>query len=52
MSKDPVNVVVPARNTQRHDKIVFCIDNKIGTKYACSPYYKGTKIWDTLSKEI
>ena len=52
MSKDQVNIVVPARNTRRQDRIVFRIDNKIGTKYACSPYYKGTKIWDTLPKEI
>ena len=52
LSKDPVNVVVPARNTRRHDKTVFRVDNKIGTKYATSPYYKGTKLWDTLSKEI
>ena len=30
----------------------FRLDNKIGTKYANSPYYKGTKLWNTLSKEI
>ena len=44
--------VVPARNTRMHQKLVFRTDSKIGTKYANSPYYKGTKLWNNLSKEI
>ena len=52
LSKDPINIVVPARNTRLHQKLNFRLDNKIGTKYANSPYYKGTKLWNTLSKEI
>ena len=31
---------------------VFMVNNKVGTKYSSSPYYKGTKISDALSKEI
>ena len=48
LAKNPDNIVVPARNTRRHDKKVFRVDNKIGTKYAKSPFYIGTKIWDKL----
>ena len=35
-----------------HDKYVFRIDSKLGTKYSNSPYYKGTKLWDKLTKEV
>ena len=49
--KDPVNLVIPARNTGMHQKSVFCIDNKIGTKFSNSAYYKGTKLWSTLSRD-
>ena len=52
LSKNPKNVVIPAHNTRMHHKLVFRLDTKIGTKYACSPYYKGTKLWNVLSKEI
>ena len=51
LSNDPCNIIVPARNTRMHKKRVFRTDNKIGTKYRNSPYYKGTKLWNTLSKE-
>ena len=49
LAKNPDNIVIPARNTRRHDKRVFHVDSKIGTKYAKSPFYIGTKIWDKLS---
>ena len=51
--KNNNNVVIPNRLTQRHMKTVDrkIVDRKIGTKYACSPYYKGTKLWDKLTKE-
>ena len=51
ISKNNNNVVVPNRLTRRQMKTVFRIDRKIRTKYACSPYYKGTKLWDKLTKE-
>ena len=52
MSRDPVNIVVPSRNTRMHQKLVFRRDSKIGTKYVNSPFYKGTKLWNSLPKEI
>ena len=48
LSKNPANIVIPARNTRRHDKKVFHVDRKIGSKYAKSPFYMGTKLWDLL----
>ena len=51
MSKIPMNIVIPARATRLHDKIVFRVDRKVGTKYSNSPYYKGTVIWNSLTKE-
>ena len=50
LSRNPDNIVVPNRNTRQYQKRVFCTENKIGTKYACSPYYKGTKLWNELNK--
>ena len=43
---------IGARNTRQNDKFVFKMDNKIGTKYSHSPFYKGNKIWDLLSIEV
>ena len=51
ISSNNNNIVVPNRLTRRQMKTVFRIDRKIGTKYASSPYYKGTKLWDKLTKE-
>ena len=51
MSRNLANIVIAARHARLHQKKVFRIDNKVGTKYASSPYYKGVKLWDTLSKE-
>ena len=45
------NIVIPTRNTRKHMKKVFRVENKIGTKYARSPFYKGTKLWDLLCQE-
>ena len=50
LSRIPVNIVVPNRATRLHEKRVFRIDSKIGTKYSNSPFYKGAKLWDQLSK--
>ena len=38
------------RNRRQNNKCVFKTDTKIGTKYAMSPFYKGTKLWDTLNR--
>ena len=46
-NRAPVN-----RITRRQMKFVFRTDTRIGTKYATSPYYKGTLLWDKLSKEV
>ena len=43
--------MVPNRQTRQFPIMVFSIDNKIGNKYAKSPFYKGVKLWDQLSKE-
>ena len=50
MSRNPENIVVPAQNTRQNQKIVFHFETKIGTKYASSPFYKGSKLWNELSK--
>ena len=39
------------RVTRTSNKFIFHTDTKIGTKYANSPFYKGTMIWDQLSEE-
>ena len=51
MSLDESNRKIDARQTRNNDKFVFKTDNKIGTKYSKSPYYKGSKLWDKLTKE-
>ena len=43
---------VPARNTHTTDKFVFKVESKIGTKYENSPCYRGTKIWNSLLREV
>ena len=30
----------------------YIADNKVGTKYQCSLYYKGTLLWNELPKDI
>ena len=52
LSKNVENRKIGNRNTRQNNKYVFKIDTKIGTKYAMSPFYKGTKLWDTLNQEI
>ena len=51
LSKCDENRATAYRNTRRHDKYVFRVETKIGTKYAISPYYKGTTLWDKLAKD-
>ena len=52
ISKEANNIVIPARNTRMHAKVVFRLDRKIGTKYSCIPYYKGTILWNKLTKRV
>ena len=52
MSRRVENRVEGVRATRQHEQFVFRMDRKIGTKYATSPFYKGCKLWDKLSKEI
>ena len=47
LSKNPENRKIGNRNTRQQEKYIFKTDSKIGTKYSNSPYYKGTKMWDT-----
>ena len=52
MSKNNENRKAGNRRTRQYDKYVFRTDSKIGTKYAMSPFYKGTKLWDQLSRDV
>ena len=51
LSKDIKNRKVTNRVTRTSNKFIFHTDTKIGTKYASSPFYKGTLIWDKLPEE-
>ena len=52
LSKNPENRKVGNRITRQNEKYVFRTDIKIGVKYATSPFYKGTNLWNQLEKEI
>ena len=41
---------VTNRNTRSQTKYVFKTPAKMGNKYQKSPYYLGTRLWDTLEK--
>ena len=51
LSKNVENRKEYARNTRQQIKFEFKIDSKIGTKYQNSPFYKGCKLWDSLTPE-
>ena len=40
------------RHTRATDKFIFKVESKIGTKYEHSPYYKGTKLWNDLPRDV
>ena len=52
MSLDPNNRKVSVRNLRSNDMYIFKTDNKIGTKYQHSPYYRGTLLWNDLPKDV
>ena len=52
LSQNEENRKVPSRVTRTINKYVFRVDTKIGTKYANSPYYKGTQLWDKLPETV
>ena len=43
--------VVTNVNTRRQVKYVFKTENKMGRKYQHSPFFLGTRLWDSLDKE-
>ena len=49
MPKDPLarKVCKEGRTTRQQEKYVFKTDTKIGKKCEKSPYYLGTKLWET-----
>ena len=40
------------RITCNDNKFVFKTENRIGTEYETSPFYRGTKLWNKLSNEV
>ena len=52
LSKNVKNRKTTGRNTRQQEKYVFRTDVKIGTKYSNSPYYKGSTLWNNLSREM
>ena len=40
------------RQTRQADNVVFKTETKIGTKYKNSPFYRGTKLWSGLSRDV
>ena len=44
--------LVRDRVTRNIDKFVFKTETRIGTKYENSPFYRGTILWNSLSKEL
>ena len=52
LSKNVDNRAIGARRTRQNEKYVFRYDNKIGTKYQKSSFYKGGKLWNLLEKDV
>ena len=52
LSKIEGNRAIGARRTRQQEKYIFRTDSKIGTKYSNSPYYKGSKLWNALEKDV
>ena len=44
--------LVRDRVTRNMDKFVFKTETRIGTQYENSPFYRGTTLWNMLSKEL
>ena len=51
LSKEPVYLHIPVRHTRGADKIQFKVPTRIQPTYEHSPYYIGTKLWNSLTKE-
>ena len=51
-SNDDNVQAINERNTCSANKFVFKTESKIGTKYENSPFYKGTKLWNVLTREV
>ena len=51
-SKNVSNLKRPARPTRAGSKLVFNTPTKCTTKYMCSPFFKGNRLWNELSEEL
>ena len=49
--KDNVRKIC-ARETRSTNKCIFKTDTKVGTKYENSPFYRGTKLWNILIRDV
>ena len=47
VSKKEMYLKIPGRDTRRMDKVDFKVPTKISHVYGHSPYYIGTKLWDS-----
>ena len=43
---------IGARNTRNARKFVFKVEAKIGTKYGNSPFFRGTTLWNKLTRDM
>ena len=51
-SRKVANLKRPARQTRAASKLTFNIATKCTTKYICSPFYKGNRLWNDLSEDL
>ena len=51
-SKNDANLKIPVRPTRSATKIVFKTPARCNHKYLNSPFYKGTRLWDTLDNNV
>ena len=52
LSLDQNNRKICPCDLRCNNKYVFKVDNKVGTKYQRSSYYKGSLLWNELPKEV
>ena len=52
LSKNEMYLKIQPRNMRGANKLNFKVPTKISRIYERSPYYKGTKLWDTLPVSI
>ena len=52
LSKCEMYLQAAHRNTKSAHKVNFKVPNRITHSYEHSPYYIGTKLWDSLNAEV